>query len=126
MQVRFLPGVLLGNAESRTRPDGALAAQGGRVEIRYRADDPRAYRAAVANVKVPESALMGILQSALRMRQLAMVDAEEPGWKQIVSAPLLAAWLVRDWASSKSAEISLSAPSAVLMTLPARCELSIA
>ena len=41
-------------------------------------------------VKVPESALMGILQSALRMRQLALVDAEEPGWKQIVPAQQLA------------------------------------
>ncbi|HSZ54309.1 MAG TPA: secretin N-terminal domain-containing protein [Tepidisphaeraceae bacterium] len=41
-------------------------------------------------VKVPESALMGILQSALRMKQLALVDAEEPGWKQIVAAQTLA------------------------------------
>src|SRR4051794_34682273 len=29
--------------------------------------------------KVPERALMGILQSALRLKQLALVDAEEPG-----------------------------------------------
>lgn len=42
-------------------------------------------------VKVPESALMGILQSALRMKQMALVDAEAPGWKQIVPAPSLAA-----------------------------------
>src|SRR5665213_2781538 len=41
-------------------------------------------------VKVPESALMGILQSALRLKQLALVDAQEPGWKQIVAAPSLA------------------------------------
>jgi general secretion pathway protein D len=41
-------------------------------------------------VKVPESALMGILQSALRMKQLALVDAELPGWKQIVPATVLA------------------------------------
>jgi general secretion pathway protein D len=41
-------------------------------------------------VKVPESALMGILQSALRMKQLALVDAELPGWKQIVPAIVLA------------------------------------
>ena len=40
--------------------------------------------------KVPERALMGILQSALRLKQLALVDAEEPGWKQIVPAPNLA------------------------------------
>ncbi len=41
-------------------------------------------------LKVPESALMGILQSALRMKQMALVDAEQPGWKQIVAAPSLA------------------------------------
>jgi len=41
-------------------------------------------------VKVPESALMGILQSALRMKQMALVDAELPGWKQIVPATVLA------------------------------------
>ena len=41
--------------------------------------------------KVPESSLMGILQSALRAKQLALVDAEQPGWKQIVAAPNLAA-----------------------------------
>ena len=41
--------------------------------------------------KVPESALMGILQSALRLKGLALVDAEEKGWKQIVPAPNLAA-----------------------------------
>ena len=33
---------------------------------------------------------MGILQSALRLKQLALVDAQEPGWKQIVAAPSLA------------------------------------
>jgi general secretion pathway protein D len=42
-------------------------------------------------VNVPESALLGVLQSALRMNQLAMVDAEQPGWKQIVPAGNLAA-----------------------------------
>jgi general secretion pathway protein D len=42
-------------------------------------------------VKVPVSALMGVLQSALRLKQLALVDAEQPGWKQIVPAPNLAA-----------------------------------
>jgi general secretion pathway protein D len=39
---------------------------------------------------VPESALLGILQSALRLKQLALVDADQPGWKQIVAAPSLA------------------------------------
>jgi type II secretory pathway component GspD/PulD (secretin) len=41
--------------------------------------------------KVPESALLGILQSALRMKQMAMVDADQPGWKQIVAAQNLSA-----------------------------------
>ena len=40
--------------------------------------------------EVPESALLGILQSALRMKQFALVDAEQPGWKQIVAAQNLA------------------------------------
>lgn len=40
---------------------------------------------------VPEEALLGVLQSALRMKGLALVDAEQPGWKQIVNAPSLAA-----------------------------------
>jgi len=42
-------------------------------------------------IAVPESALPGILQSALRMKGLALVDAEQPGWKQIVPAANLAA-----------------------------------
>src|SRR5687768_7076075 len=40
--------------------------------------------------EVPEDALLGILQSALRMKQMALVDAEQPGWKQIVPAANLA------------------------------------
>jgi len=40
---------------------------------------------------VPESALLGVLQSALRMKQLALVDADLPGWKQIVATTNLAA-----------------------------------
>ena len=41
-------------------------------------------------VDVPEGALLGVLQSALRMKQLALVDAEQPGWMQIVSLQNLA------------------------------------
>ncbi|MGB7158821.1 MAG: secretin N-terminal domain-containing protein, partial [Tepidisphaeraceae bacterium] len=40
---------------------------------------------------VPESSLLGILQSALKMKQMALVDAEQAGWKQIVVAQNLAA-----------------------------------
>ncbi|HEY7120146.1 MAG TPA: secretin N-terminal domain-containing protein [Tepidisphaeraceae bacterium] len=42
-------------------------------------------------VDLPEAALLGVLQSALRMKQMALVDADVPGWKQIVSAQNLAA-----------------------------------
>src|SRR5438067_9796284 len=60
---------------------------------------PILYDEAIANkkvilrvpVQVPESALPGILQSALRMKGLALVDAEQPGWKQVVPAANLAA-----------------------------------
>jgi len=34
--------------------------------------------------RVPESSLMGLLQSVLRMAGLTIVDAEQPGWKKIV------------------------------------------
>ncbi len=42
-------------------------------------------------VNVPESSLLSVLQSALRMKQLALIDADQPGWKQVVAAPILAA-----------------------------------
>lgn len=41
---------------ARARADGSLAAEGGRVEIRYRPDDARAYRAAVRNLVVAPGA----------------------------------------------------------------------
>jgi ribonuclease HI len=37
---------------ARARADGTLEADGGRVEIRYKKDDPRAYRAAAGNLEV--------------------------------------------------------------------------
>ena len=42
-------------------------------------------------INVPESALVDILQSALKMKQMALIDAEIPGWKQIVPVSNLAA-----------------------------------
>lgn len=42
-------------------------------------------------MNVPQSALLGMLQSALRMKGMALVDSEQPGWKQIVVAQNLAA-----------------------------------
>jgi len=41
---------------ARARADGSLADEGGRVEIRYRPDDPRAYRASVRNLVVSPGA----------------------------------------------------------------------
>jgi ribonuclease HI len=41
---------------ARTNPDGSLAAEGGRVEIRYRPTDPKAYRASVGNLQIPAGA----------------------------------------------------------------------
>jgi general secretion pathway protein D len=37
-----------------------------------------------APTKIPKSSLLGLLQSVLKISGLAMIDADEPGWKQIV------------------------------------------
>jgi len=39
---------------ARANADGSLAAEGGRVEIRYRKTDPRAYRAGIANLAIAQ------------------------------------------------------------------------
>ncbi|MDF2692502.1 MAG: Ribonuclease [Labilithrix sp.] len=44
---------------ARLKADGSFDAKGGRVEIRYKPTDPRAYRAAVANLeRVPDEAIL--------------------------------------------------------------------
>jgi ribonuclease HI len=43
---------------ARARADGSLAEEAGRVEIRYRPDDPRAYRAAARNLVVTPGATL--------------------------------------------------------------------
>ena len=43
---------------ARARADGSLADEGGRVEIRYRPEDPRAYRAAARNLVVTPGAAL--------------------------------------------------------------------
>src|SRR5271166_3251020 len=44
---------------ARVKADGALAIEGGRVEIRYRPNDGRAYRAAASNLEVaPDAPLL--------------------------------------------------------------------
>lgn len=44
-----------------------------------------------APTKVPVASLMGVLESALKMKGLVIVDAEQPGWKRIVVAQNLPA-----------------------------------
>lgn len=44
---------------ARAKADGAFEAEGGRVEIRYKKTDPRAYRAAAANLaRAPGASLL--------------------------------------------------------------------
>jgi ribonuclease HI len=44
---------------ARARPDGSLVVEGGRVEIRYKPNDGRAYRAAPRNLEIaPDARLM--------------------------------------------------------------------
>ncbi|QNN23143.1 hypothetical protein HED60_12975 [Planctomycetales bacterium ZRK34] len=38
-----------------------------------------------AHTAVPASSLMGLLESALKMKGMALVDAEQPGWKRITT-----------------------------------------
>lgn len=40
--------------------------------------------------EIPAQSLLGVLESALKISGLALVDAEVPGWKKIVKAELLA------------------------------------
>ncbi|MDB5290913.1 MAG: ral secretion pathway protein GspD [Phycisphaerales bacterium] len=58
-------------------------------------------------VDVPESSLLGVLQSALRMKQMALVDAEQPGWMKIVPAQNLTA-LAKPAVSGKPADAGMA------------------
>ncbi|HSI33029.1 MAG: secretin N-terminal domain-containing protein [Phycisphaerae bacterium] len=107
--VGAVPGVAFAQPAPAPAPAGArvtmdFPADG--VDVRVLADVvskrlkiPIIYDDAINNKKVivrapvdlPESALMGILESALRMKQLALVDGDQPGWKQIVPATNMAA-----------------------------------
>jgi general secretion pathway protein D len=44
-----------------------------------------------APAKLPKSAVMSLLQSALRMKGLALVDSDQPGWKRVVALQQAAA-----------------------------------
>jgi type II secretory pathway component GspD/PulD (secretin) len=37
--------------------------------------------------RIPKDSLLGVLQMVLKISGLAMVDAEQPGWKKIVPSP---------------------------------------
>ena len=78
----------------------------------------------------PFSSLTPLNCVVLAMRLTLLRIASTWSWLALISsgesAPLLAASLVRLWTSSSSALTSLSAPSAVLITLLARWELSMA
>ncbi len=43
----------------------------------------------VSPVKISKSSLLGLLQSALKMKSLIIVDADQPGWKKIIPVPNL-------------------------------------
>jgi ribonuclease HI len=43
---------------ARARPDGSLASEGGRVEVRYKPNDGRAYRAAPQNLEMAPGAVL--------------------------------------------------------------------
>ncbi len=58
----------------RVRADGSFDATGGRVEIRYKASDPRAYRASVSN--------LALLLDAPVLPESAVVKGEEVAPKE--------------------------------------------
>lgn len=60
---------------------------------------------------VPKDSLLGLFQSALRMKGLVLVDADQPGWKKIVpSQDLLAASkTIFDSATTLPADLSMGA-----------------
>ncbi len=43
-----------------------------------------------APVEIPASSLLSVLESALKMKGLALVDADTPGWKKVIMAEKLA------------------------------------
>ena len=53
-----------------------------------------------ATEEIPASSLVSLLQSALRMKGLALVDTDTPGWKKIVDA----AKLNPEWATDEDAQ----------------------
>jgi ribonuclease HI len=75
---------------ARAREDGSLAEEGGRVEIRYKPNDGRAYQAAARNLVVPAGAAIqpddacGPAEDA-RAREARAQGQREPGPSQAQS-----------------------------------------
>ena len=64
-----------------------------------------------APVKVPKDSLLGLLESVLKMTGLALVDADQPGWKRIVESKDLvsvAGRIQEDTAQLKDAAASVA------------------
>lgn len=55
------------------------------MNILYGEEVERARVTLRAPVEVPVEALPGLLESALRMNGLALVDADQPGWKRVIA-----------------------------------------
>lgn len=67
---------------ARVKPDGSFDADGGRVEIRYKASDPRAYRAAERNLeRIPGEELIadGEVVAGAEVAKASPKEKEERG-----------------------------------------------
>jgi ribonuclease HI len=85
---------------ARARQDGSLDAQGGRVEIRYRAGDAKAYRASASNLTVvptarllPDDACATDASSTPRRRP-ATERAGRTGERAVEKSSVSAQWIV--------------------------------
>src|SRR5580692_11315946 len=85
---------------ARARQDGSLDAQGGRVEIRYRAGDAKAYRASASNLTVvpaarvlPDEACATETSPAPRRRP-ALERAGRTGEALVEKTSVSAQWIV--------------------------------
>jgi len=80
---------------ARTKADGALDASGGRVEIRYRPNDTKAYRASVANLVVAPGARVHPDEARIGGRTVSTKRSRpaKPGAHPAASAHVDAQWV---------------------------------
>lgn len=79
---------------ARARADGTLDATGGRVEIRYRPTDPKAYRAAAANLVVTPGAPLVPDDACVAERAVAARGrATQRGAQESASDSVSAQWV---------------------------------